>query len=183
VQEVTLSCASERTAVTVTVMEPSADAGPDVTIIKGRSTTLEASGGDSYSWSPAVGLSNPNVANPVATPESTTTYKVTITTAGGCTFTDEVTVTVLPFVEIPNTFTPNRDGINDTWEIANLKKYPNCKVQVFNQWGAMVFQSNGYQTPWDGRHNGQELPLATYYYIIQLEPGEKPLSGSITIVK
>ncbi|MBB6610733.1 gliding motility-associated C-terminal domain-containing protein [Pontibacter sp. Tf4] len=183
VQEVTLSCASERTAVTVTVTEPSADAGPDVTILKGRSTTLEASGGDSYSWSPAVGLSNPNVANPVATPESTTTYKVTITTAGGCTFTDEVTVTVLPFVEIPNTFTPNRDGINDTWEIANLKKYPNCKVQVFNQWGTMVFQSNGYQSPWDGRHNGQELPLATYYYIIQLEPGEKPLSGSITIVK
>jgi len=183
VQEVTLSCASERTAVTVTVQEPTADAGPDRTIIKGRSTTLEATGGDTYTWSPAIGLSNPNVANPVATPETTTTYKVTITTAGGCTFTDEVTVTVLPFVEIPNTFTPNRDGINDTWEIANLKKYPNCKVQVFNQWGTMVFQSNGYQSPWDGRYNGKELPLATYYYIIQLEPNEKPLSGSITIVK
>ncbi|MEJ8757049.1 gliding motility-associated C-terminal domain-containing protein [Pontibacter sp. H259] len=183
VQEVTLSCASERKAVTVTVQEPTADAGPDRTIIKGRSTTLEATGGDTYTWSPAIGLSNPNVANPVATPETTTTYKVTITTAGGCTFTDEVTVTVLPFVEIPNTFTPNRDGINDTWEIANLKKYQNCKVQVFNQWGTMVFQSNGYQSPWDGRYNGQELPLATYYYIIQLEPGEKPLSGSITIVK
>ncbi|NDK55879.1 gliding motility-associated C-terminal domain-containing protein [Pontibacter fetidus] len=183
VQEVTLSCASERTAVTVTVMEPTADAGPDRMIIKGRSTPLEATGGDTYSWSPAIGLSNPNIANPVATPEVTTTYKVTITTAGGCTFTDEVTITVLPFVEIPNTFTPNRDGINDTWEIANLKKYPNCKVQVFNQWGTMVFQSNGYQVPWDGRYNGQELPLATYYYIIQLEPSEKPLSGSITIVK
>ncbi|MBJ6119103.1 gliding motility-associated C-terminal domain-containing protein [Pontibacter sp. BT310] len=183
VQEVTSSCASDRTPVKVTVMEPSADAGPDRTIIKGRSITLEASGGDSYSWSPAASLNNPNIANPVATPEKTTTYIVTITTAGGCTFTDEVTVTVLPFVEIPNTFTPNRDGINDTWEIANLKKYPNCKVQVFNQWGTMVFQSNGYQAPWDGRYNGQELPLATYYYVIQLEPSEKPLTGSITIVK
>ncbi|MER2997765.1 gliding motility-associated C-terminal domain-containing protein [Pontibacter populi] len=183
VQEVTLSCASDRTPVTVTVMEPSADAGPDKTIIKGRSIPLEASGGDTYSWSPAIGLNNPNIANPVATPETTTTYTVTITTAGGCTFSDDVTITVLPFVEIPNTFTPNRDGINDTWEIANLKKYPNCKVQVFNQWGTMVFQSNGYQAPWDGRYNGQELPLATYYYVIQLEPSEKPLTGSITIVK
>ncbi len=183
VQEVALSCASERTPVTVTVMEPSADAGPDKTIIKGRSIPLQASGGDTYSWSPAIGLSDPNIANPVATPESTITYTVTIKTAGGCVFTDEVTITVLPFVDIPNTFTPNRDGINDTWEIKHLEKYPNSKVQVFNQWGNMVFSSTGYKAPWDGRHNGKELPIATYYYIIQLEPSEKPLSGSITIVK
>ncbi|MFD2245470.1 gliding motility-associated C-terminal domain-containing protein [Pontibacter ruber] len=183
VQEVSLSCASERKAVTVTVTAPSANAGEDVTIIRGRSTTLEASGGMSYSWSPAVGMSDANVANPLVKPEKTTTYTVTVTTETGCVFTDQVTVTVLEHVFVPNTFTPNRDGVNDTWEILNLESYPNCKVQVFNQWGNEVFSSQGYKAPWDGRQNGQELPLATYYYIIHLDKTEKPLTGSVTIVK
>ncbi|WP_187262358.1 Ig-like domain-containing protein [Pontibacter beigongshangensis] len=183
VQEVALSCAGERKAVTVTVTSPTADAGPDVTFIKGRNATLHASGGDTYSWSPAIGLNNPKVASPIASPEVTTTYTVTVTTNGGCVSTDEVTVTVLPAVDIPNTFTPNSDGINDNWEIPHLTQYANCQVQVFNQWGTLVFTSQGYKAPWDGRFNGQELPLATYYYIIRLDDKEKPLAGSVTIVK
>ena len=183
VQEVSQSCASERREVKVTVQEPNVSAGPDVTIVKGRSAELQASGGIKYSWAPAETLSNPNVANPTASPEVTTTYTVTVETEGGCTFTDQVTVTVLPHVYIPNTFTPNRDGVNDTWEILNIEKYPNCKVQVFNQWGGQVFVSDGYKQPWDGLQQGKELPIATYYYIIQLERTEKPISGSVTIVK
>lgn len=182
VQEVQ-SCASKRQAVTVQVTEPALSAGPDVTIIKGRSTQLQASGGLTYTWAPAEGMDNPNIANPTVTPEKTTVYTVTATTEGGCTFSDEVVVTVLPFIDIPNTFTPNQDGINDTWEIENIDKYTNCKVQIFNQWGNMVFSSDGYKQPWDGRQNGNPLPMATYYYIIKLDQNEKPLTGSITIVK
>ncbi|MEJ8800611.1 Ig-like domain-containing protein [Pontibacter sp. H249] len=183
VQEVSQSCASERREVKITVQEPNVNAGTDVTVVKGRSAELRATGGIKYTWSPAVTLSNPNVANPTANPDATTTYTVTVETEGGCTFTDQVTVTVLPFVSVPNTFTPNRDGINDTWEIENIEKYPNCKVQVFNQWGNQVFISEGYKQPWNGLHQGEELPIATYYYIIQLDNTEKPLSGSVTIVK
>ncbi|WP_242920027.1 gliding motility-associated C-terminal domain-containing protein [Pontibacter liquoris] len=183
VQEISQTCASERTQVLVTVAEASASAGEDVAVVRGRSVELHASGGVTYSWSPAAGLSDATVANPVATPVETTTYTVTVLTPGGCTFTDDVTVTVLPFVDVPNTFTPNRDGINDTWEIANIEKYPNCTVEVFNQWGTLVFRSEGYGEKWDGRFNGQELPLATYYYVIRLNKTEKPLSGSITIVR
>ena len=183
VQEVSQSCASERREVKVTVQEPNVSAGPDVTIVKGRSAELQASGGIKYSWAPAETLSDANAANPTASPEVTTTYTVTVETEGGCTFTDQVTVTVLPHVFIPNTFTPNRDGVNDTWEILNIEKYPNCKVQVFNQWGSQVFMSDGYKQPWDGLQQGKELPIATYYYIIQLDRTEKPISGSVTIVK
>ncbi|WP_147383342.1 Ig-like domain-containing protein [Pontibacter oryzae] len=183
VQQVSQSCASERHPVTVKVTEPQLNAGPDVTIVKGRSTQLSASGGVTYTWSPAEGMDNPNIANPTVTPEKTTVYKVTATTEGGCTFSDEVVVTVLPFVDIPNTFTPNQDGINDTWEIADIDKYTSCKVQVFNQWGNLVFSSEGYKQPWDGRQNGKPLPMATYYYIIKLDTSEKPLTGSVTIVK
>ncbi|WP_299707711.1 gliding motility-associated C-terminal domain-containing protein [uncultured Pontibacter sp.] len=183
VQEVALSCASERSAVTVTVPSPSANAGPDATIMLGRTVQLQASGGTKYSWSPAEGLSDPTVANPYANPKETTTYTLTVTNEAGCVSTDEVTITVQQLVYVPNTFTPNHDGVNDVWEILNIEQYQNCKVQVFNQWGNVVFSSVGYKIPWDGRQNGKELPIATYYYLIQLDGQEKPLSGSITIVK
>lgn len=183
VQEVASSCASERRLVTVTVPAPSANAGMDQTLMLGRTVQLQASGGATYSWSPAEGLSNPNIANPYAKPEKTTTYTVTVTNEAGCVSTDEVTITVQQLVYVPNTFTPNQDGVNDVWEILNIEQYPNCKVQVFNQWGNTVFSSEGYKLPWDGRQNGKELPIATYYYLIQLGNQEKPLSGSVTIVK
>ncbi|WP_161890903.1 Ig-like domain-containing protein [Pontibacter russatus] len=183
VQEVSQSCASARQPVVAQVVESRVSAGEDVTVVKGRSVELRASGGVTYSWAPATGMDNPNIANPLLTPEQTTVYTVTASTAEGCTFTDEVVVTVLPFVSVPNTFTPNQDGINDTWEIENLSQYQNCRVKVFNQWGSEVFTSDGYKAPWDGRHKGMELPIATYYYIIELGQNEKPISGSVTIVK
>jgi gliding motility-associated-like protein len=71
------------------------DAGPDVTICPGSSTQLNGSGGNTYSWAPAGSLSNPNIANPVATPSTTTTYTLTVTGGSAqCTGTDVVTVTV-----------------------------------------------------------------------------------------
>ena len=82
--------------VTVTVNPaPNADAGNPVSICNGLSTPLNASGGSSYLWSPTSGLSNPNIANPVANPTSTTTYTVTVTNGNGCTDTDNITVTIL----------------------------------------------------------------------------------------
>ncbi|MBN4062414.1 hypothetical protein JYU20_04375, partial [Bacteroidales bacterium AH-315-I05] len=89
-------CSATSAATTVAVNSlPTADAGPDVNIVAGDSTTLSASGGISYSWSPTTDLSNPNIANPVASPLATTTYTVTITDGNGCTGTDSVTVNVI----------------------------------------------------------------------------------------
>ncbi|WP_026462772.1 gliding motility-associated C-terminal domain-containing protein [Adhaeribacter aquaticus] len=176
-------CTSARVAVKVNVKESTANAGQDVTITPDKFAELQATGGVTYSWFPAEGLSNPSIANPVATPKTTTTYKVTVTTAEGCVTTDEVTVTVLPTITVYNGFTPNGDGLNDTWEIPNIEMYPNCQVQIFNRWGNNVFTSTGYKQPWDGRLNGKDLPVATYYYTINLNNGEKPISGSVTIIK
>jgi gliding motility-associated-like protein len=176
-------CPSDRVKVTAVVPEPAVDAGPDVTIISGRTAQLAASGGATYKWSPAATLSDATIANPVAQPTETTTYTVTATTKEGCTFTDEVVVTVLPAVRISNMITMNGDGINETWYIENIEKYPRCQVQIFTRWGAKVFESTGYQVPWDGTHNGKRLPMAAYYYIIKLDEKEEAISGSITLVK
>jgi len=78
---------------------PNASAGSDVTICSGGSTTLGASGGDTYNWSPSGGLNNSNISNPIASPTLTTNYIVTVTSTQGCTAMDAMTVTVNP---IPN---------------------------------------------------------------------------------
>ena len=85
---------------------------------------------------------------------------------------------------IPNAFTPNDDGVNDQWRIDILKYYPNAIVQVYNPGGVLVFQSDpGYPVPWDGRNHGVELPSGTYYYnILNLDP-EKPVTGTVTLLR
>ncbi|GAB2528099.1 Ig-like domain-containing protein [Rufibacter soli] len=173
---------TNRTALKVEVVPPMANAGPDVTIIQGRSVKLEATGGVKYEWAPPTGLSSATSAAVTATPQETTTYTVTVRSAEGCYSQDEVTVTVLPQVFIPNVLTLNKDGINDHWEIRNIEKYPNCKVEVFNRWGAKVFSSQGYGVKWDGTYQGKPLPVAAYFYVIYLGNKEEPISGSITII-
>jgi gliding motility-associated-like protein len=72
-------------------------------------------------------------------------------------------------IVIPNAFSPNGDGINDTWQIKLLNSFLNAKVQVFNRQGQLVFNTKGYSKPWDGTSNGKPLPIGTYYYVIEPE--------------
>ncbi|MCX2740666.1 gliding motility-associated C-terminal domain-containing protein [Pontibacter anaerobius] len=173
-----------RTPATVTVVIAEADAGEDVTIIQGQPVELRGSGGATYLWEPATGLNDPTLQNPVARPEETITYTLTVTTEEGCTDTASVTVEVIPAIEVPNAFTPNGDNVNEVWEIKNYENYPDMRVEVFNRWGNKIFSSKGYGVPWDGTYNGEELPVATYYYLIYLRStNEQPLSGNVTIIR
>lgn len=92
-------------------------------------------------------------------------------------------MSVLKYPVIPNTFTPNGDGINDTWDIQYLSEYPNNTVDIYDRYGQKVFSSIGYGVPWDGKYKGAYLPQGTYYYIINPKNGRKILSGSVTIVR
>ncbi len=67
---------------------------------------------------------------------------------------------------IPNAFSPNNDGINDTWVIYGLQGITDCKVSIFNRWGQSVFSSTGYNRPWDGSYKEEPLPVDSYYYVI-----------------
>jgi gliding motility-associated-like protein len=98
---------------------------------------------------------------------------------------NSITVSILipQKIIIPNAFTPNGDGSNDTWSIAALLSYPNCTVSIYNRYGAAVYQSKGYQYPWDGRMNGKQLPAGTYYYIIDTQKNNQKLSGPVTILR
>jgi len=94
---------------------------------------------------------------------------------------DVLPVTELPFI-IPGGLSPNGDGINDTWNIQGLEDYPNASISVFDRWGKKLFFSSTGSAPWDGTFDGKELPIADYYYIIELDNGEK-YHGVVTLKK
>ncbi|MDD2634072.1 MAG: gliding motility-associated C-terminal domain-containing protein [Bacteroidales bacterium] len=112
-------------------------------------------------------------------------YIVTITDIYNCYIVDTINVNVtdVDCIHIYNSFSPNADGINDTWDIDNIYLYPDVIVNVFNQWGNKVFESTGYSKNWDGTFNGKVLPATTYYYTINLKNGDSPYSGHVTILK
>lgn len=87
--------------------------------------------------------------------------------------------TELPFA-IPGGLSPNGDLVNDSWEIDGLTDYPDAQVLVFNRWGQKVYSGNSTSAPWDGTYNGNNLPIADYYYIIELGNGEK-FNGVVTL--
>ena len=95
----------------------------------------------------------------------------------------EIAYSYAECLRIPSSFSPNADGINDTWIISNITAYPDASIQIFNHWGNLLFESKGAYTPWDGTFNGTQLPSATYYYIIILNNEEEPYTGPITILR
>jgi len=95
-------------SVTLIVVDPVVDAGADVTMCEGEPTQLIATSPNAiaaWSWSPSIGLSDPNVANPIASPTSTTTYTITLTDTLGCITSDDVTITFNPAPQV--TITPD----------------------------------------------------------------------------
>lgn len=168
-------------------IQPMVNAGPDETILQGGITQLTATviGGDNllFTWSPGTGLSNTTISNPSASPAQDTYYTLNVSNSDGCNNSDIVFVKVLKAPVIPNAFSPNHDRINDTWRITYLNSYPDCVVEIFNRYGQLVFHSNGYSTPWDGTYNGKDLPVGTYYYVIDTKRITKLLTGSVTLLR
>lgn len=97
----------------------------------------------------------------------------------------------IPVIEIGcidpvNTFTPNGDNYNDTWVIDNMELYPNIEVNIFNRWGNLIKKYNNTYEPWDGKINGVDAPSGTYFYVINLDNGEKKgegVRGNVSIVR
>ncbi|TPE42586.1 T9SS type B sorting domain-containing protein [Pontibacter mangrovi] len=111
-------------------------------------------------------------------------YTVRVRDSRGCEAEATFVIEGIDDIDIPNGFTPNGDGRNDTWVLKNLARlYPNCSVSVYNRWGSPVFTSKGYAKPWDGTYNGKRLPDGTYYCIIELGDGSAPIKSSITIMR
>ena len=102
--------------------------------------------------------------------------------------TDEMVVKIKEIITIPKGFTPNGDLANDIWEIVNISQYPNNSVIIYDRAGQEVFKTIGYNIGnnyWDGTNNGKDLPVSTYFYVIDLRNGndDSIFKGPITIIR
>jgi len=87
-------------------------------------------------------------------------------------------------IDIPDAISPNGDFFNETWEIPNLIKYPNNNMKIFNRWGSKIFEENNYQGGWNGTSShpstiGEELPVGTYFYLLDLGDGSPTREGYV----
>lgn len=145
----------------------------------------------SYMWDPAGTLDNPGISNPLSTPEQTTIYTVKVTDFNGCTGTDTVQVTVrqpecdMPYIFIPNAFTPNGDGNNDVLYVRGVI-IDEMQLLIYNRWGEKVFESNIQSSGWDGTFKNKELPpdVYGYYLFVRCENGDTlTKKGNITLLR
>ena len=165
-------CGTITKTVTVpTRVAPAVNAGPDFIIVDGDNVTLSGSSTGTpgtIAWAPAGSLTNSNTFTPVAKPNVTTTYTMTVTDQNGCISTDNALVTVIPYcIKVMNAFTPNGDGMNDRWLVttgASCTKQ--IAVAVFNRYGNIVYKNDNYQNDWEGTYNGKPVADGTYYYTV-----------------
>ena len=102
----------------------------------------------------------------------------------GCVGYDTIVVNFCGEFLIPNAFTPNGDGANDTWRLDNLAFFPDVTVDIYDRRGERVFHSKGYQAPWDGTDSkGRKMPMDSYYYVIDLQNGEQAFVGTVTLLR
>ncbi|TWI97273.1 gliding motility-associated-like protein [Mucilaginibacter frigoritolerans] len=165
---------------------PTVNAGGTRYVLKGYTITLDPVVSESdvtYLWIPDVDISNTSIKNPVITGDIDRTYTLTVTDSKGCVTSDVVSIIVSPKLVVPNTFTPNADGINDYWDIVGLEAYEHATVDIFTRWGQKVYHSIGYDKPWDGTFNNGRLPVGVYYYVIDTKVNGQILSGYITLIR
>ncbi len=172
----------------ITVMPtPTVYAGKDTLFLEGTQIQLKSTASGSnlkYKWFPSTGLTQDDIPNPMASPHDDLIYTLSVTSDQGCVATDQISIKVLKEPSVPNTFTPNGDGVNDIWNIKNLANYPNPTIQVFSRYGDKVFTSfSATEITWDGKFHGSDIPTGTYYYIIRPGSGRASVSGSVTVLR
>lgn len=168
----------------------SATADPTI-LLPGGTTQLQATPSNAnYIWQPAALLSNATIANPVATVQETTTFIVTVTD-GICTRSDSVKVLVYdlrceePDVFVPNTFTPNGDGANDTLFVRG-QHIERMEFMVFDRWGERVFLSTDKNVGWDGQFRGKPVDPAVFVYHLTAwcADGQRYFTkGNVTVIR
>lgn len=149
---------------------------------------------DKIVWEPARWLSCSDCPNPIATPEASTIYRAIVSSDNGCDLQAEFTIKVGPFdgFFIPNSFSPNGDGINDTYFFQSDHRVSNIQeVMIFDRWGKLLFAKhnllpNNSQLGWDGLYQGRPVQVGVYTYFISIELNNgqiRTYKGDLTLLR
>lgn len=166
--------------------------GNDTIIVQGESVYFNASGGVDYEWTPATNLNGTNIPNPIGYYPDTGlySYDVKISSISGCEGNDSINVWVVGqgSLFVPTAFTPNGDGINDYIKPLTVGFSSLDYFRIFNRWGQLVYETKslGDGTGWNGRFNGKNCDIGTYYWVLKAtdkDGGAVNRKGDVTLIR
>lgn len=158
----------------------------DTMVAAGNSIQLWATGANHYQWLPEKWLDNPRSATPLARPQDAIIYTVTGYNEYGCKATASVRINLNEQLFIPNAFSPNGDGLNDEFIIANLGYHRLTAFRIYNRWGEEVYAVTDPAKGWNGNHKGKPADAGVYYYYISLfnaKEEEQVFKGELTLIR
>lgn len=167
---------------------------PDTVLFTGTSmqVRLPVTCAPNVLWSPAAGVSDTRIAQPVLSPGQTTSYSVQLS-YGQCVAFDTIRVTVADSSDLsctrvffPNAFTPNADKLNDDWGMSNVVFLGDfLELAVYDRWGGEVFRSTDRQLRWDGTKNGKDVDpgVFAYYFKYRCDGVERQATGSLQLLR
>jgi gliding motility-associated-like protein len=139
-----------------------------------------------FTWFPTVGLSNPNLSNPIAIPAVNTRYYVTATTEAGCVAHDSIDVLVNETaLDMANAFTPGSIS-NPEFKVSRLGTATLKSFRIYNRWGTKVFETTNIDKGWNGEFNGEPQPMGTYVYTVQAVTNTGKMftkQGNVTLIR
>jgi gliding motility-associated-like protein len=179
-------CQSFTVLKTINIDGTKAFAGNDTVVAVNQPLQLQASGGESYRWSPAANLNDPFSINPVATLQQDAVYVLTAAAAGGCETTDSVKIKVYkgPDIYVPSAFAPDGSGRNSRFRAIA----PGLRIDffhVYNRYGQLIFTGRA-EEGWNGEWNGKKQPTGTYVWMIRGKDylgKEHFRKGTVTLIR
>jgi gliding motility-associated-like protein len=169
----------------------------DTVIFLGNGVPIEINSNcpATFTWFPSLGVNPPSVPNPTIQPlnQGDFTYRVRIADPKSfCIAEDSIRITVVDpttldcsEVFLPNTFTPNDDGLNDTYGISNPFAINLISLEIFDRWGARVFATSDPFRQWDGSFKSRPVNPGIFQYRVRFECNgeEKSDFGTLTVMR
>lgn len=177
---------SAHASVTITALPlPSVYAGPDRVAEFGERVQLSAMGHGIFAWDPPDAVDSATAQHPEAILLKTTTFTVTVTDTHGCTAADALTIVVPGTLYVPNSFSPNGDGHNDTFGASGMDMN-DVELLIYNRWGELIWTTNQLNGRWDGTVNGRDSPIDTYVWKIratEIDGRQHSLVGHVNLLR
>lgn len=177
-------------SVLVNVEDIVAEAGPrDTIVVVNQPLQLNGAGAEVFFWAPPVGLSNTDIANPVAILSENQQYVLKVRSAAGCSSTDTINVIVYkvtPGLYVPSAFTPNGDGINDVFRPVPIGMKSIRYFKVYNRRGQVMFTTNVQNKGWDGRFKGSPQDSQVFVWMVEgVDYQDKVIfqKGTVTLIR
>lgn len=175
-------CSSDTVVKTVKIVRAFVTAN-DTTVMRNAPSQLTIQSNGKVQWSPATGLSNASILNPVTTLAADKTYRISAVTPEGCAAGDTMRIKVFtgPTVYVPSAFTPNGDGKNDVLLPVYIGMKELKRFAVFDRWGRMVFSTKNTGKGWDGR--GEQGVFVWMVEAVNYLGQPLVLKGTVTVIR